>query len=297
MIASPSKARGCAVAVTLLSAACASSAPRLASLPITAPERLLFVEGGAGRLRVSDGGGGGTPILFLHGLGADLESWRAQLDHLRPARRAIAYDHRGHGGSDPARDGVYTVAALADDLELVVRALALDRFYLVGHSMSGALLTTYAAKHPEKVAGLVYADAVGDFRAMAPQQIEAMKLRQGSSSFGKPQQREAFGQMLVSARPATRERVLAALDRLDTPAFPALRRSMADFSAAELLPRYRGPRLAVEVAGYDTPVLFSSLDKKAPRVTIPGVSHWLMMDDPDAFNRALDPFIGFKPGR
>jgi pimeloyl-ACP methyl ester carboxylesterase len=290
-------ARGWAVATALLCVACASAPPRPESQPIAAPERFLFVEGGAGRLRVSDGGAGGTPVLFLHGLGVDLESWRAQLDHLRPARRAIAYDHRGHGGSDPARDGVYTVPALAEDLELVVRALALDRFFLVGHSMSGALLTAYAASHPEKVAGLVYADAVGDFHAVAPQQVEAMKLVQGSPSFGKPKQREAFGQMLVSAHPATRERVLAALDRLDTPAFPALRRSMADFSAAELLPRYGGPRLAIEVAGNGTPVLFSSLDRKAPRVAIPGVSHWLMMDDPDAFDRALDPFIGFEPRR
>ena len=286
-----------ALAVALFSAACASTAPRPEGPAMPAPERVFFVEGGAGRLRVSDGGAGGTPVLFLHGLGADLECWRAQLDHLRTGRRAIAYDHRGHGGSDPARDGVYTLAALEDDLELVVQALALDRFYLVGHSLSGAFLTMYAAEHPEKVAGLVYADAVGDFHAMAPQQVEAMKLRQGSASFGKPQQREAVEQMLVSARPATRERVLAALDQLDTPAFPALRSSLAEFSAAELLPRYGGPRLAIEVAGFGTPVLFSSLDKKAPRITIPGVSHWLMLDDPDAFDRALDPFIGFKPGR
>lgn len=255
------------------------------------------MEGGAGRLRASDGGTGGTPVVFLHGLGGDLEAWRAQLDHVRLQRRAIAYDHRGHGGSEPARDGVYTVEALTQDLERVVGALGLERFYLVGHSMSGAVLTTYAASHPEKVAGLVYVDAVGDFHAIPPAQIEAMKLRQGSPTFGKLQQRQAFTQMLATARPATRERVLAALERFDAPAFPALRRSMADFSAAELLPRYGGPRLAVEAAGNETPSLYSALDKKAMKVVVPGVSHWLMMDDPEAFQRALDPFIGLAPQR
>ena len=104
-------------------AACAGSRPP----PQGAAERFLSVEGGAGRLRVSDGGSGEPAVVFLHGLGSDLEAWRAQLDHLRLGRRAVAYDQRGHGGSDPARDGVYTVEALAADLGAVVRALGLRR--------------------------------------------------------------------------------------------------------------------------------------------------------------------------
>lgn len=282
------------LALTLLMPATyASPAPRAP----TAPERFFLVQGGAGRLRVSDGGSGGIPILFLHGLGSDLESWRAQLDHLRPRRRAIAYDHRGHGGSEPAHHGVYTVEALAQDLELVVDALGLDRFFLVGHAISGPLLTIYAAKHPEKVAGLVYAEAVGDFHAIPPARIEAMKMAQGSASFGKVQQRELYGQMLAGAKPDTRNRVLAALERLDAPAFPALRSSLPEFSAAPLLAAYRGPRLCIEIAGDESPALFSALDKGARKVSVPRVSHWLMMDDPAAFNRALDRFVGFKPRR
>ena len=86
----------------------------------SAKERLYFIDGKAGRLRISDGGHEGTPVLFLHGLGCRIDCWRAQLDHLRPFRRAVTYDQRGHGDSDRARDGVYTIAALAEDLEAVV---------------------------------------------------------------------------------------------------------------------------------------------------------------------------------
>src|SRR6266542_3653455 len=119
------------LAAVLLLCACATGAARhdgaaVSPMPVR-PEQFVWVEGGAGRLRVSDGGAGGVPVVFVHGLGADLETWRAQLEHVRAARRAIAYDQRGHGESDRARDGVYTIAALADDLDHVARALALDR--------------------------------------------------------------------------------------------------------------------------------------------------------------------------
>src|SRR5215468_8787615 len=110
---------------TLLICACAGTpAPRTA-------ER-TFLEGGAGRLRVSDGGAGGIPVVFHHGLGSDWSCWQAQLDHLRATRRAVAFDARGHGESD--RAPAYTIEALADDLDRVVAQLGISRFVLVGHS-------------------------------------------------------------------------------------------------------------------------------------------------------------------
>lgn len=85
----------------------------------------------------------------LHGLGYALEVWRPQIDHLRASRRVIAYDQRGHGASGKPRGGVYTLEALAPDLEAVRRGL--ERFVLVGHSLSGAVMTTYLGAHPEAV--------------------------------------------------------------------------------------------------------------------------------------------------
>src|SRR5712671_7337227 len=123
-------------------------------------ERISFVHGGEGKLRVSDGGEGGVPVVLVHGLGSELETWRPVLDRLRRSRRAIAYDQRGHGQSDPA--GEYSIAALAGDLARVVDELGLPRFWLAGHSFSGTVVSAYAADHSDKLAGVVYVDAVGD---------------------------------------------------------------------------------------------------------------------------------------
>ncbi|HEU4383712.1 MAG TPA: alpha/beta hydrolase [Anaeromyxobacteraceae bacterium] len=275
------------IALVALAACAGSRTP-----PQGAAERFLSVEGGAGRLRVSDGGAGEPAVVFLHGLGSDLEAWRAQLDHLRPGRRAVAYDQRGHGGSHPARDGVYTVEALAGDLEVVIRTLGLGRVVLVGHSFSGTVVTSWAATHPESAAGLVYADAVGDFHAVPRQGLEEQMGRDEAIGPDPARRQQVFAEMLgAAARRDTRERVLAAVARLDPPAFAALRRSMFEFRVGDRLAAYRGPVLAIEAEGADFPIMASKVVPGASRVAIPGVSHWLMMDDPAAFDRALDAFL------
>ncbi|WPB76200.1 alpha/beta hydrolase [Archangium violaceum] len=271
---------------------CATTRPAAPS----GQETFTSVEGGAGKLRVSDGGHGGTPVVFVHGLGADLEVWRAQLDHVRASRRAVAYDQRGHGGSQPASDGVYTIEALAEDLERVVSALGLERFVLVGHSMSGNVISAYAARHPEKLAALVYADAAGDV-SQAPQEMKDW-FNKPPEGYGPAQVKEEFAQMLgPKARPGTREHVLASVGRVDPTTIVALRRSMGAFSPRPGLDRYTGPRFAIEAEGAaeENPFTASRSIPGVVTTTVPDVSHWLMMDDPQGFNRALDAVLSQVP--
>src|SRR5258706_7893782 len=120
----------------------------------------MMITGPAGELYVDDGGsgGGGTvPVLFAHSYAGNSAHWRAQLAPLRPRRRAVAIDLRGHGQSDPPASGNYPVPALAEDIAAVADALELRRFVLVGHSMGGAAASAYAGKHPERISGLVLA--------------------------------------------------------------------------------------------------------------------------------------------
>jgi len=248
----------------------------------------MFLEGGAGRLRVSDGGSGGTPVVFHHGLGADWSCWQAQLEHLRPARRAVAFDARGHGESD--RAPTYSIDALADDLDRVVAQLGISRFVLVGHSFAGTVLSAYAGKHPEKIAALVYVDAVGDASGVAADVKEYFRKQDAGVT---PQRvQELYAQMLgPNARPETRQRILASAARLDLPAFAQLHGQIGDFHATEALAGYGGLRFAIDAEGEDNPLLAAHLPG-VKRRTIAGVSHWLMLGDPHAFNEALGGVLG-----
>ena len=245
---------------------------------------MSFVQGGAGRLRVSDGGTGDPVLVLVHGLGSELETWRPVLDRLRVSRRAIAYDQRGHGGSDPAPE--YSVDLLAEDLGRVVQALQLRKFSLVGHSFSGTVVSAYAAKHPEQVAGVVYVDAVGD-ASHAPAELKDCFRRQ-DEGMTPPRLRESYQQELgPKAKPATREAVLDSSARMDLKAFAPLRASMAAFDGLTAARAYPGPRVAIVAEGNENPVSAAQLPG-ARRVVIPNVSHWLMLDDPDATARAIE---------
>jgi pimeloyl-ACP methyl ester carboxylesterase len=170
----------------------------------------MFVDGGDGRLRVSDGGSGGIPVVFHHGLGSDWTCWQAQLDHLRGTRRAVAFDARGHGESD--RTPVYSIDALADDLDRLVTQLRLSRFVLVGHSFAGTVLSDYAGKHAEKLVALVYVDAVGD-ASSTPAEIKEYFRKQDAGVTPQKLQ-EMYGAMLGPKAKADTRLVVAAKDTI-----------------------------------------------------------------------------------
>src|SRR5688500_10480985 len=105
------------------------------------------IAGPAGAIAVDDGGSGGLPVVLVHSLAGNSTHWSRQLEHLRRTRRGVALDIRGHGRSEPPKDGDYTIAAMAGDVAAVVDALGLERFVLVGHSMGGGVALTYAGAH------------------------------------------------------------------------------------------------------------------------------------------------------
>jgi pimeloyl-ACP methyl ester carboxylesterase len=70
------------------------------------------VAGPAGTLAVDDGGRGEPAVVLVHSLAGTAQQWSEQLRHLRQSRRAVAFDFRGHGRSDPPRNGDYTIAGM-----------------------------------------------------------------------------------------------------------------------------------------------------------------------------------------
>ena len=97
------------------------------------------IQGSAGTLHVDDGGASSTgalPVLFVHAFGGNASQWTAQLAHLRPTRRAVAFDLRAHGASAVPVSGDYSVTAFANDIAAVADSLGLQRFVLVGGGRS-----------------------------------------------------------------------------------------------------------------------------------------------------------------
>ncbi|MGJ7439801.1 alpha/beta fold hydrolase [Aquipuribacter sp. MA13-6] len=102
------------------------------------------------------GGSAEAPlVLLLHGALQNWYAWRGVLPGLAAAGyRAVAADLRGHGASDATPRG-YDLPGLADDVDALVRSLGAQRAVVVGHDLGGWVGWTLAARHPERLSGLV----------------------------------------------------------------------------------------------------------------------------------------------
>ena len=94
------------------------------------------------------------PLVLLHGIGSNAQSWALTLARLDPAVNAYAWDAPGYGLSDP-----FDVAAPAPEdyaarLEQVLDTLGLGRIVLVGHSLGALFACRFAASRPARVAAL-----------------------------------------------------------------------------------------------------------------------------------------------
>jgi pimeloyl-ACP methyl ester carboxylesterase len=93
-------------------------------------------------------------LVFLHYWGGTSRTWRKVTTDLEGQFKTVAYDARGWGKSDKTSAG-YKLADLADEALSLVKALAINQYVLVGHSMGGKVAQLIASRRPEGLLGLI----------------------------------------------------------------------------------------------------------------------------------------------
>ncbi len=127
----------------------------------TPADRFVRLEPGL-IVRVRDEGPRDAPaLLLLHGSSSSLEDWDGWARVLTRRYRVVRYDQPGHGLTGPDPRDRYSMEAMARVAGEVADAVGLQRFVLGGNSMGGNVAWTYAARHPERLDGLILVDASG----------------------------------------------------------------------------------------------------------------------------------------
>lgn len=91
-------------------------------------------------------------VVFLHGIGADPDSWNAQIDALPAGFAGIAPTIAGLADADDQEFSLTTAAAVVRD-EIDRRGIR--RAHLCGLSLGAMVATRFAIDYPERVASLV----------------------------------------------------------------------------------------------------------------------------------------------
>lgn len=133
--------------------------------PVELPEGRVVHVRGRGEFFLRDSGGGGRPLLLLHGwtVSADLNWFLIYQPLIDAGYRVLAIDHRGHGRGlrSPAP---FRLIECADDAAAVLRQLETGPALVVGYSMGGAIAQLMARDHPEIVAGMVLCATATDWQ-------------------------------------------------------------------------------------------------------------------------------------
>jgi pimeloyl-ACP methyl ester carboxylesterase len=121
------------------------------------------------RVAVADGvalnvavGGGGRPVVLLHGFPQTHLMWRQVAADLAADHLVLCPDLRGYGGSDkPPGDGrAYAKRTMAADVVALAGAFGHDRFALVGHDRGALVAIRAGLDHPAAVTHLAALDVL-----------------------------------------------------------------------------------------------------------------------------------------
>jgi pimeloyl-ACP methyl ester carboxylesterase len=129
----------------------------------------------------------------------DSPVWLHWLQELTREHTLIHSDERGSGLSDWAVEEI-SFEAWVRDLEAVVDAVGLKRFPLFAMSQAGAVAVAYAARHPERVAGLILHGPYARGwlkRDLTQEQIEEEKLMIDLMRVGWGRENPAFRQVFA----------------------------------------------------------------------------------------------------
>jgi 3-oxoadipate enol-lactonase len=107
--------------------------------------------------------GAGEVLVLIHGLGANADSWRHQVEALSVNHRVIAIDLRGHGQSGYRADEPLTLRTLAADVMALIKNLGVERAHFCGISMGGMIALEIFVRYGRQVQSLILADSTAFF--------------------------------------------------------------------------------------------------------------------------------------
>ncbi|HUF87898.1 MAG TPA: alpha/beta fold hydrolase [Thermohalobaculum sp.] len=248
--------------------------------------------------------GEGPPILraahWMSHLQAelDLPRCRSLNDGLASGNRLIRYDMRANGLSDwDAAD--LSFEAMVADLEAVADASRVERFTLLGTAQGAATAIAYAARHPERVAGLVlyggYARGWkrrGDPGEIARRQAIATLMREGWGQ-QQPVFRQLFASLYMPAAGEAAATQFAELQRLTVSPENAwrLQNAFGEIDVSALLGQVAAPTLVLHARGDAVTPIAAGRElareiEGARFVELDSDNHFLLRGEP-----AFDAFI------
>ena len=252
--------------------------------------------------------GKGHPIVFVHEFAGDLRSWETQVRYFSRNYRCITYNARGYPPSDVPSDGrLYGQDIATDDIAAVMKHLGVRKAHVVGLSMGGFAALHFAIRYPRLASAVVVAGC-GYGAPKADRAGFQAEVRAFAARF------EAEGAAAV-ARDYGSGPTRVQLQNKDPRGFAEFNQQFSEHSAegsAQTMRNVQGKRpsiydltsklrqikvpLLLMTGDEDEPCLDANIHMKrtipsAGLVILPKTGHAANLEEPAAFNQALQDFF------
>jgi pimeloyl-ACP methyl ester carboxylesterase len=246
--------------------------------------------------------GHGPPVVLLHAFPLASAMWRPQFDALHRIYRAIAPDMPGFGASPPFA-GAPSVEAMADAVANLLDALLITQpVVLGGLSMGGYIALAFARQHPARLRALILADTKAEpdddtARANRDKTIAFASANPASAVIDQMMPRMLSPQSLAGRADVVAEVRALASAQPPTAIIAALQAMRDRPDARPGLAAIAVPTLVL-VGGDDVltpPAQAEALAAgiKGARVAVlDGAGHLANLEQPVAFNAAVEAFLG-----
>jgi pimeloyl-ACP methyl ester carboxylesterase len=245
------------------------------------------------RVHYQNYGEGKDAVIFIHGWSCNLNFWKVNIPAFTKQSRVIAIDLPGHGESDKPQI-TYSMDLFARAIDAVLTDAKVERATLIGHSMGVPVIRQFYRKYPNKTRALVVVDGWLRAPGATPEQT-----KQFMEPLRGPNYREQVERMIISMAQGvkdekTLEEIKAAMMSAPQHVIVGALDAMAD-DAIWKQDRITAPTLAVMArrpqwdADYEKFVreLVPGIDYQMWE----GVSHFVMIDEPQKFNDTVLTFL------
>ena len=260
--------------------------------------------------RVIEAGSSGEPIVLVHGTGGRADRWRHNVDALAAAGHHVyAFDLPGHGFASKGTGLDCSVPGYRRFLAGFLDAMKIDKATIVGTSLGGHVVASYACEHPERIRAIVLSGSMGlvPLGAEARSRVEAGANNQSYDGVKGKLARVIFDPALVTQDFVDEEfRINNSAGAKES--FAALGRYIGQRLDDDVV----GERLAKLTPELPTLLLWGAEDKTVPLAVgeaaatlLPGArlvvlqkaAHTSYYERPDDFNAVMIDFLGGKLGR
>ena len=254
----------------------------------------IEVPGGKVDMQVT---GTGRPLVLLHSLLADRQSFARIVPALAARFKVIVPDLPGFGGSSAAEGGL---DAIADRVAAAIRAfVGGEQPIVLGNGFGAFVALTMALRHPALMARLIIADGGAKFSEPGREAFRTMAraaAAKGLSAVTDTAMRRLFAPDFQDANPGLMAERRAAFLNTDPAVFADACQTLAALDLRGAVGALTLPVLVLvgeqdEATPPPMSYELSALVPGARLIVLPGCAHVPQLQDPDAFLAAIDPFL------